>query len=144
MFNIRGNLKKMVKLEEKGIQRSRLTTHAADPQTREEAGGSSNGKSRVAILFLILVLGILASWFWEIGWQYIAEPQNGLQFGPLPAFLVRVVLAFIIAAITFLSAYGQINKPSAESWVAYFVAFQSGFFWDAIFRSVTASFTSGG
>lgn len=94
---------------------------------------------RVAVLFIVVVLGILASWFWDVGWKYLAAPEQGLNVGPVLAVIVRVILSFIAAAITFVSVYTKIDQNTEESWIPYFVAFQNGFFWDALFQSVAAS-----
>jgi hypothetical protein len=47
-----------------------------------------------------------------------------------------VVLAFIAAALTFVPIYNKIGQTSEESWVPYFLAFQSGFFWEAALDAV--------
>ena len=91
---------------------------------------------KIAILFLLVVLGILANWFWSIGWEYLSDPSVGLSFGPAPTILVRVILAFIAAALTFVPIYNKIGQTSEESWVPYFLAFQSGFFWEAALDAV--------
>lgn len=98
---------------------------------------------RVAWLFFIVVLGILSSWFWDIGWQYLTDPGQGLPTGPWQAVLVRIILSFIIAATTFANMYSKINQNTQESWIPYFLAFQNGFFWDALFQSVAQTVNSG-
>jgi len=35
----------------------------------------------VVLLFLILVAGIMASWFWSVGWDYLHNTGAGLQLG---------------------------------------------------------------
>ncbi|TKJ29525.1 hypothetical protein CEE39_09100 [bacterium (candidate division B38) B3_B38] len=92
-------------------------------------------------LLLIVVVGILAKWFWEIGWEYIADPSKGFHFGPVWAIVVRVILGFITATLTFMSMYKKINQNTGESWVPYLLAFQNGFFWQAALDAVTKQFT---
>jgi hypothetical protein len=91
---------------------------------------------KIAILFLLVVVGILANWFWSTGWEYLSDPSAGLSFGPALTVLVRIILAFIAAALTFVPIYNKIGQTSDESWVPYFLAFQSGFFWEAALDAV--------
>jgi hypothetical protein len=91
---------------------------------------------KAVILFLLVVLGILANWFWSIGWEYLSDPSAGLSFGPTLTILVRIILAFIAAALTFVPIYNKIGQTSEESWVPYFLAFQNGFFWEAALDAV--------
>ncbi len=48
---------------------------------------------RVILLFVIVVLGILASWFWQIGWEYLSDTSKPLVLGPVLAIVVRVILS---------------------------------------------------
>jgi hypothetical protein len=96
----------------------------------------------VAVLFIIVVVGILASWFWDVGWKYLAAPEQGLNVGPALAIIVRAILSFIAAAITVVSVYGKIDQNTQESWIPCFLAFRNGFFWDALFQSIAATFKS--
>ena len=95
---------------------------------------------RVIVLFGIVVIGILASWFWGVGWEYLSDTSKPLVLGPFLAILVRVILSFIAAAVSFTSMYNKINQNTQESWVPYFLAFQNGFFWDAIFQGIAQTF----
>ena len=83
---------------------------------------------RIGLLFLLMVLGILANWFWTLGWAYIGDPSSGLAFGSPLEMLIRVILSLIAAALTFVPTYNKIGQSSQESWVPYFLAFQNGFF----------------
>ena len=103
---------------------------------QEEAGHWA--QIRVAILFLIVVLGILASWVWEVLWQYVKDPTKPLSIS-LGVLLARLILAFIAGGVTFSQIYAMINKPSSENWAPYITAFQNGFLWDSIFKTITAS-----
>jgi hypothetical protein len=96
-------------------------------------------RPKIVVLFLLVVLGILSSWFWSIGWDYLADPSAGFTFGPTLTILIRVILAFIAAALTFVPTYNKIGQTSEESWVPYFLAFQSGFFWEAALNAVVRS-----
>ncbi len=101
-------------------------------------------KLRVGLLFLLVVLGILASWFWEIAWAYLANPESGLVTGSFLSIIVRVLLAFIIAALTFSNIYMAIKEKEGEQsaalFIFYLIAFQNGFFWDALLKTVQSSF----
>ena len=107
-----------------------------------QADSAENANIRVLWLFLIVVAGILASWFWEIGWEYLADTTQPIRVGPALAVVVRVILSFIAAAVSFANMYTKINQNTQESWIPYFLAFQNGFFWDAIFQGIAQSFSS--
>jgi hypothetical protein len=136
------NLQEMFEIERRGM----LKAKNVKPLTAVERASSHTAEHRewvrVAFLFSIVVLGILSSWFWEVGWKYINNPTEPLFTGPGLIILVRVLLSFIIAGVTFSSMFTKINQSSSESWLPYFVAFQNGFFWDAIFQGISGSFTS--
>jgi hypothetical protein len=97
-------------------------------------------RPKIVALFLLVVLGILSNWFWSIGWDYLADTSVGFSLGPASAIVIRVILAFIAAALTFVPTYNKIGQTSEESWVPYFLAFQSGFFWEAALDAVVRSF----
>lgn len=65
-------------------------------------------KPHVVLLFLMLVAGIMASWFWSIGWEYLHDPGAGLLFGSPTEIAVRLVLGIIAAALTFIPVYKEI------------------------------------
>jgi len=85
-------------------------------------------KPHVLLLFGMLVLGIVANWFWTVSWEYLTDPAAGLQLGSALEMSVRVVLGVIAAALTFVPAYSEIAQAGGERWVAYLLAFQNGFF----------------
>jgi len=97
---------------------------------------------RVAALFGLVVIGILASWFWVVGWAYVSHPDKGWQGGPWAVFGVRIVLSLIVAALTFVPTYNKISQGTAQSFVPYLVAFQNGFFWQSAYDAVAKQFTS--
>lgn len=119
------NIKKMCTIEERGL---------------DEAISKQTAKKNVLLLFVLVVVGILANWFWGIGWEYLADPSKGLNLGPKLVIIVRVILSLLAAALTFIAAYEKINQNTKESWIPYFIAFQTGFFWDALFQSMAATF----
>jgi hypothetical protein len=100
------------------------------------------GQPQITLLFVLVVTGILANWFWNLGWDYLRDPEAGLALRPATAVLVRVALGVIAAALTFIPVYRQIRETDAESWVDYFLAFQNGFFWEAALRAVVRQFTA--
>ncbi len=93
-------------------------------------------RPKAVALFFVVLGGILAKWFWAIGWDYLKAPEAGLAFGSLQMLLVRVILALIAAVLTFIPAYNKIGQTTGESWLPYFLAFQSGFFWEAALGDV--------
>ena len=105
-----------------------------------EENVTSGGTARAALLFALVVLGIMAHWFWGIGWQYLGNVAHGFQIGPVQAVIVRVGLSLIAAAPTFATIYQQVNQTSRESWLPYLFAFQNGFFWEAMFATVARQF----
>ncbi len=108
----------------------------------ENAGGAKETKTkeRIMTLFILVVLGILANWFWGIGWEYLANPDKGLAFGSALTIIVRIVLSFFAAALTFVPTYNKINQNTSESWVPYLLAFQNGFFWQAALDAIATQF----
>lgn len=44
--------------------------------------------------------------------------------------------------LLFIPVYRQIRETDAEAWVAYFLAFQNGFFWEAALSAVVMQFTA--
>jgi hypothetical protein len=93
-------------------------------------------RPKVVLLFLLVVLGVLAHWFWNLGWEFLRNPDEGITWGPPAVILVRVALSFIAAALTFVPIYNKIGQPTEQSWVAYFLAFQNGFFWEAAMEAI--------
>ena len=75
----------------------------------------------------MLVAGIMASWFWSIGWEYLHDPSVGLLLGSPTEIAVRLALGIIAAALTFVPVYKEIAQAGGEMWVSYLVAFQNGF-----------------
>ena len=110
--------------------------------TIEKRGLPEKGKTqqRIFVLFLLVVSGILANWFWGIGWEYLANPEKGLILGPPLTIVVRIILSFFAAALTFVPTYNKINQSTSESWVPYLLAFQNGFFWQAALDAVARQF----
>jgi hypothetical protein len=95
---------------------------------------------RILFLFLLVVVGILANWFWNLGWEYLSHPDAGLVLGSALEIAVRVFLAFIAAALTFVPTYNKIIEGTDLSWVPFFLAFQNGFFWEATLDVVIRQF----
>jgi hypothetical protein len=108
--------------------------------TKGPAPTKSKTNQRIFLLFLLVVLGILANWFWGIGWEYLAKPERGLILGPPLTVVVRIILSFFAAALTFVPTYNKINQSTSESWVPYLLAFQNGFFWQAALDAVARQF----
>jgi hypothetical protein len=123
----------MVDREERGLQRVRRISPKKEKR---------NAKVQVGILFFLVVLGILANWLWGVGWEFIATPDEPPDPGNAAVIIVRVFLAFIAAAVTFTNVYTKIDQSTSESWLPYFIAFQNGFFWDALFNTVASSFNN--
>ncbi|MGD2253949.1 MAG: hypothetical protein PVF70_13625 [Anaerolineales bacterium] len=96
--------------------------------------------SKIASLFVLMVLGILANWFWNLGWAFLQDPEAGISFGSPLEIAVRVVLAFIAAGLTFVPTYNKISNGANLSWVPYFLAFQNGFFWEAALDAILRQF----
>lgn len=56
--------------------------------------------------------------------------------------IARLIVSFIAAGLSFNTIYTKVNQNSTESWTPYVLAFQNGFFWDAIIKNVTATYQS--
>jgi hypothetical protein len=95
---------------------------------------------RTFSLYLLMVAGVLAHWFWVLGWEFLREPHEPLLFGSPLSIAIRVLLAFIAAALTFVPTYNKISQGEGLSWVPYFLAFQNGFFWEAAMDAVVRQF----
>lgn len=81
------------------------------------------------LAYFCVVLGMLSRWLWVIGWVYVHDPTIGLQIGPPQAVIVRILLSFIAASMTFVATYDMINKMARDKWKVYFYAFACGFLW---------------
>ena len=97
-------------------------------------------KGRVVILFVIVIIGIMASWAWEVLWTYVKDPSKPLAVS-LTMVLVRFIIALIAGAVTFRQMYLMIDQASTANGVQYMVAFENGFLYDATLKTVTASVT---
>lgn len=118
----------MRELEESGLERKGVA--------RTDAEKAAVG--RVIGLFVLVILGVLAAWFWDVGSAYLGsdDPNKVPQWGTLTELAVRFGLALIVACLTFPTIYEKIGKSTGDSWIAYFLAFQNGFFWQAVFEGV--------
>lgn len=119
----------MKEREQEGLKQKRnLASDAAENAAR----------TRVVALFALVVVGVLAAWFWDVGSAFIANkaPDKELQLGSWAEVGVRAGLAAIVGFITFPTIYEKIGKSTGESWIAYFLAFQNGFFWQSVFEGV--------
>lgn len=116
----------------------------APPPVHEEVPLQKKVDFKVVLLFALVVLGILAHWFWGIGWDYLKDPSKGFHAGGWAVFWVRLGLSFIVAALTFVTTYKKIDQNSSESWVPFLLAFQNGFFWEAAFGTLVKSFQPSG
>jgi hypothetical protein len=99
--------------------------------------------TRILLLFATVVVGVLFSWFWGIGWAYLADTTKPLNIGPPFALLVRFILSIGIAALTFQRTYDAVGKGTAQSSLPALLAFQNGFFWEALLGTIVAQFTGG-
>ena len=116
----------------------------APPPLALETPSQKKVASRVILLFALVVLGILAHWFWGIGWEYLKDPGKGLHTGGWTVFWVRLGLSAIVAALTFAATYKKIDQSTSESWVPFLLAFQNGFFWESAFGTLVKSFQASG
>ena len=57
------------------------------------------GQPQITLLFIMVITGILANWFWNLRWDYLRYPEAGLALGPATAVLVRVALGVIAASL---------------------------------------------
>jgi len=96
----------------------------------------NESKPRILLMFVLLVFGILAKWFWDLGWTFLQNPDAGLDFGSWTVLAVRLGLSLIAGGLTFVPTYNKIGQASSESWVPYVLAFQNGFFWESALDAV--------
>lgn len=90
----------------------------------------------VFALFLLTASGILAQWFWVIGWKFVTQPERGLQFGSLKVVLVRIFLSLVATALMFIPIYNQALQQQGAGWMPYLLTFQAGFAWHSAFDTV--------
>ncbi len=114
-----------------------MADFAASTATGFRAWGSSAAK--LALLFSGLFLGIIGSWFYPIGTKYLDDPSQGLQLGTPVAFVVRLILSAIIGGVIFAAVYSKIKDAGND--VGFFIAFQNGFFWNALLAGVFGTAT---
>ena len=109
-------------------------------QIEERAPTVNDGTPRVGLLFVSVVVGILANWVLGVSFYFLSLPTDEQTFptllslfGPLAGFAVRTLASLIIGGVVFFVIYMRINTNTSESKMTYFLAFQNGFFWQAIF-----------
>ncbi len=117
--------------------------------TEQEAltrGGKTDGHPllRVFALLAVVIIGIIASWFWVVGSEFLANQAKDkeMAWGTWEEFYIRVLLAAIIAIVCFMAIHQKIGQGSTESFVPFFVAFQNGFFWQSLLEGVNTSQTT--
>src|SRR4051812_42173281 len=118
-----------------------MTLLASLLKTEERALGSARSprakaRGRVAGLFGMVVLGILAKSFFDTFGGYLRTSHVAVDPPGFGEVAVRVVLALIIAGVTFTSIYSKVNQATSQTNLPYVLAFQSGFFWQALLDSV--------
>jgi hypothetical protein len=75
-----------------------------------------------------IVVGILAHWIWELA---VAAVQTGQwEFGNGAVVVARVVIAFIVGAVSFAGIWKQIEK--ADPKIRLWIALTQGFAVDAL------------
>ena len=116
------------------VQSDRMVGISASPGIRwfDAPGEETPG----LVLFGVVLLGILANAVWAAGWEYVRNPSQPLSIGPLKVVFVRVVLSAIAAALTFGTTYTKVAESAAGPVTGYFLAFQSGFFWQSALDAV--------
>jgi len=127
-----------------GVESMRTREKTALEARGVDAESAKSGAAfRVVGLFLLVVLGVVAAWFWDIGSAYLAseDPNKTFQWGTWADFGIRAGLAVVVALLTFPTIYEKVGKTTKDSWIAYFLAFQNGFFWQAVFEGVKNSFS---
>ena len=87
--------------------------------------------------FLVVVLGIIAHWVWEI--LVAGLPTGEFEFGTLGVILARVVIAFIAGAWSFAGIWGQLSGVDKK--LRLFVAFTQGFAVEALTGPVVNTVT---
>jgi hypothetical protein len=124
----------MVETEREGLRNS----------GRDPAKVNGGAKARVVWLFVVVLFGICAHWAFE----YIGAAREAGTDPTWPSaaeIVAQIIFAGIVGCLIFLNVYDKVKKPTSESWAVYFLAFQNGFFWQALFESVQGGFiTSAG
>lgn len=98
---------------------------------------------RVVLLFVVVLAGIFFSWIYP-NVAAVARDEADWDLGGLDVIIARVVISGVFAAVTFIPIYHKINeetkKQSAtESWAPWLIAFQTGFFWQALFDGISVN-----
>jgi hypothetical protein len=109
-------------------------------EIEERAPAVNDGTKRVILLFVAVVIGILSNWVLSVSFFFLSLPTGEQTFstllslfGPLAGFTVRTLASLIIGGVVFFIIHTRINTNTSESKMTYFLAFQNGFFWQAIF-----------
>jgi hypothetical protein len=121
--------------ETRGEKMSFLTDYVASTASGFKALSANGWK--LLVLFFAVFAGILASWFWPVAWNFLADESQGLQLGTPLGFAVRVAVSLIAAALTFAPIYSKVENTGLA--VAFFIAFQNGFFWESMFKAIQSA-----
>lgn len=117
----------------------------------EEAANVNQGWWRVGLLFSAAVVGILASWFVSIAVTFLGLPPAEQTFAKLfeaanvslLGFVIQVALSTLIVVLIFPLIYVRVGLNTTDApglWI--FLAFQNGFFSDALVGDLVSQFES--
>lgn len=88
------------------------------------------------LIYGAIVLGVFAS--------YMLEVLNKGAFPPLNQTLIKLIVALIIGVVVFPSIYRKADlNPVNPGFMQFAVAFQNGFFWEALMKTISASIGAG-
>lgn len=88
----------------------------------------ANSQNEMLKAFIVVVVGIVAHWIWEV---ITAGFQSGvIDFGTAPLIIGRVVVSAIVGAVSFIGIWRQLE--GVDSSMRLFTAFTQGFAIDAL------------
>jgi hypothetical protein len=126
----------MVALELEGMRRTSVTGLRENIRFPEGIHPKVWAIGRVALLFLLVLVGVAVSFYWGPLWAYQRDSSKALDLGSTNAFLVRIGLSLVISLLTFTSIYSAVQKTTSESWVPFLLAFQNGFAWQSLLQGI--------
>jgi len=99
-----------------------------DPKAKAFDVGYGVGSREMWVMYLLVVLGIILHWIWELAVAAIGT--GSWDFGTIGIVVARLVVAFIAGLVSFAGVWKQLEQVDPK--IRAFVAITQGFAIDAL------------